>query len=241
MKNKKEDKKKDPNAITNIYKKIPKSLIPKYHNPNFENHKLNHPFRMTVVGSSGAGKTNCAVEIIKRMNDTFGKITVVTKNADEPIYNFLKTKIPPDQFSIFEGIDNVPDLDSYDCDQQHLVIFDDLVLEKNQKKIEEYFIRGRKIACGISMMYLTQSYYKTPKTIRLNSNYLILKKLASKRDLNLILSEVNIGITKEQLMNVYKYCVCDGDFVNFMLIDCDAPNENKFRKNFLEIINLEDE
>jgi ABC-type dipeptide/oligopeptide/nickel transport system ATPase component len=227
------------NEVANIYKKIPKHLLPQYHNPNFENHKIKIPFRMTIVGSSGSGKTNVAVEILKRMNDTFGKITVVTKNADEPIYNFLKLKIHPDQLEVLEGIENIPDLDTYDPDFQHLIIFDDLVLEKNQKKIEEYFIRGRKIAKGLSMMYLTQSYYKTPKTIRLNSNYLILKKLSSKRDLNLILSEVNIGIKKEELFKLYKYCI-DENFTDFMLIDCDAPPESKFRKNFHEILSVEE-
>jgi ABC-type dipeptide/oligopeptide/nickel transport system ATPase component len=227
------------NEVGNIYKKIPKHLLPQYHNPNFENHKIKIPFRMTIVGSSGSGKTNVAVEILKRMNDTFGKITVVTKNADEPIYNFLKLKIHPDQLEVLEGIENIPDLDTYDPDFQHLIIFDDLVLEKNQKKIEEYFIRGRKIAKGLSMMYLTQSYYKTPKTIRLNSNYLILKKLSSKRDLNLILSEVNIGIKKEELFKLYKYCI-DENFTDFMLIDCDAPPESKFRKNFHEILSVEE-
>lgn len=233
-------KEKTKNDVTNIYKKIPKSLLPEYHNPNFENHKLKIPFRMTIVGSSGAGKTNVAIEILKRMNDTFGKVTVITKNADEPIYNFLKMKIPPDQLEVLEGIENIPDLTDYDTDLQHLVIFDDLVLEKKQDKICEYFIRGRKIAKGLSMMYLTQSYYKTPKTIRLNSNYLILKKLASKRDLNLILSEVNIGVKKDELFRIYKYCV-DDNFCNFMLIDCDAPPESKFRKNFHEILEFEDE
>jgi hypothetical protein len=224
------------NQVTNIYKKIPKNLIPKNHNPCFQNHKIKIPFRMLVVGASGAGKTNVASEIMRRMNETFNDITIITKNSDEPIYNYLRTKMTPDELKILEGIESVPDLESFDPEEQHLVIFDDLVLEKNQNKIVEYFVRGRKR--GISMMYLTQSYYKTPRPIRLNINYLILKKLASKRDLNTILSEVNIGLKKEDLLNIYKYCI-DGDFTNFMMIDIDAPAEEKFRKNFLEIISGE--
>ena len=224
------------NRITNIYKKIPKDLLPKTHNPCFDNHKMKVPFRLVIVGASGAGKTNVAVEIMRRMNDTFNDITIITKNSDEPIYNYLKTKMSPDELTVLEGIESIPDLESFDPEVQSLVIFDDLVLEKNQKKIEEYFIRGRKR--NISMMYLTQSYYKTPRPIRLNVNYLILKKLASKRDLNTILSEVNIGLKKEDLFNIYKHCI-EGDFTNFMMIDIDAPEEEKFRKNFLEILNNE--
>jgi hypothetical protein len=232
--------KKNNNEVRNIYKKIPKKLLPSYHNPNYDNHLLNIPFRCVIVGSSGSGKTNVAVEILRRMNDTFGKIWVVTKNKDEPIYNFLQSMIPPDFLDIREGVENIPEFDEFDPELQHMVIFDDLVLEKNQKKIEQYFIRGRKIARGISCLYLTQSFYKTPKVIRLNSSYIILKKLSSKRDLNLILSEVNIGINKNKLFELYKYCI-DGDFTNFLLIDCDAPQEKKFRKNFLEILETEEE
>lgn len=235
---KKDDKRKDKkNQIKNIYKQIPSNLLPKTHNPCFENHKMKLPFRAVVVGASGSGKTNVAVDIMRRMNDTFNDITIITKNADEPIYNYLKTKMGPDELTVLEGIESIPDLESYDPETQHLVIFDDLVLEKNQKKIEEYFIRGRKK--NISMMYLTQSYYKTPRPIRLNINYLILKKLASKRDLNTILSEVNIGLKKEELLSVYKYCT-EGDFTNFMMIDIDAGPEDKFRKNLLEIISIEE-
>jgi uridine kinase len=235
----KRGKNEEPNNITNFYKKIPKNLLPKYENPNYDNHLINVPFRMLIVGASGAGKTSVALEIIKRMNNTFGEITIITKNADEPLYKFLRTKIPAHQLHIYEGINQIPDLDSYDPDFQHLVIFDDLVLEKNQSKIEEYFIRGRKIAKGLSMMYLTQSYYKTPKTIRLNVSYLILKKLASNRDLNLILSEVNLGVNKEVLLALYKYTTTERS--DFLMIDIDELPEKKFRKNFLEIINLEEE
>jgi len=233
-------KKNNNNEVKNIYKRIPKNLLPNYHNPNYNNHLINIPFRIVVIGASGSGKTNVAVEILRRMNDTFGKIWIVTKNQDEPIYNYLQTRIPPEHLEIREGIENIPEFDEFDPELQHCIIFDDLVLEKNQKKIEQFFIRGRKIAKGISCLYLTQSYYRTPKVIRLNCNYMILKKLSSKRDLNLILSEVNVGIDKKKLLEIYKYCV-DGNFTDFLMIDCDAPQEKKFRKNFLEIIETETE
>ena len=43
---------------------------------------------------------------------------------------------------------------------------DDFVCEKNQKPIVDYFIAGRHKNCNV--IYLTQSYYLTPKDIRLN-------------------------------------------------------------------------
>ena len=46
-------------------------------------------------------------------------------------------------------------------DNQNTVNFDDFVCEKNQTPLIEYFIRGRHKNC--SVIYLSQSYYKTPK------------------------------------------------------------------------------
>ena len=125
------------------------------------------------------------------MKNTFGNIKIFCRNKDEPLLEYLKTKIPKEQLQIYEGIDELPNLDLKDNEKgfnptlQHLVIFDDLVLLKDAQsvRISEYFIRARKIAKGISLMYLTQSYFRTPKTIRLNVNYLVVKKVAALRDL----------------------------------------------------------
>ena len=54
-----------------------------------------------------------------------------------------------------------------DCeDNQKVVIFDDYLCEKNQRQLIDYFIQGRHKNC--SVIYLSQSFYKTPKDIRLN-------------------------------------------------------------------------
>lgn len=228
-------KKNTNNKIKNMYEVIPKNLIQESWNPKYKNHLLKLSgggFRMIIVGASGSGKTNVALEIIRRMSDTYQNIYIICKDTSEPLYQFLKMNIM-EGLHLLEGIDKIPKLDDIDMSGQSLIIFDDLVLEKNQKPIEEFFIRGRKKKC--SMMYLTQSFFKTPKTIRVNCNYVIIKKLANNRDLNLILSEYNLGLKKDTLYSIYKYCTDNP--MDFMLIDIDAPEEDKFRHNFLEIIN----
>lgn len=230
----KNKKKTITNEVQNWYGHIPDSLKTQYHNPNYNQHLMNLPFRLLIVGNSGSGKTTLVLELLHRMDDTFGNIIICTKNADEPLYKFLRTKIKPEQLQVYEGIENVPDLDSFDPELQHLIVFDDLVLEKDQSTIEQYFIRSRKIAKGVSCIYLTQSYFKTPKTIRLNSNYIILKKLSSTRDLNMIMNDFSLGIEKEVLIKMYKFCTEEKS--NFLFIDIDAPLENRFRRNFLDII-----
>lgn len=225
--------KKGSNEINNFYTLIPDDLKKKYHNPNIANHLIKIPFRMLIIGGSGSGKTNTAMEVIHRMSGTFEKIVICCKSKAEPLYQFLETKIPPEQLEIYEGIENVPSVDNYKTVGQMLIIFDDLVLDKNQSEIEQYFIRGRKIGGGISCIYLSQSYFKTPKTIRLQCNYLILKKLSSKRDLAQILNEFSLGKDIKELAALYKDATINPLY--FLLIDADAPDDKKFRKGFLDI------
>jgi hypothetical protein len=227
-------KKKFDNSVTQWYSKIPDSLKTSYHNPNYHNHLMNLPFRLLIVGNSGSGKTTLVLELLHRMDDTFGNIIICTKNADEPLYKFLRTKIKAEQLQVYEGIEQIPDLDSFDPELQHLIVFDDLVLEKDQSTIEQYYIRSRKIAKGVSCIYLTQNYFQTPKTIRINCNCIILKKLSSTRDLNMIMNDFSLGIDKDMLVSMYKFCTEEKG--NFLFIDIDAPIENRFRKNFLDII-----
>jgi energy-coupling factor transporter ATP-binding protein EcfA2 len=228
------------NEIKSWYNIVPDSMKQEYHNPSYNNCFIKHVFRCLIIGASGAGKTQLVVELIHRMENTFGNIVIVCKNKEEPLYKFLASKIKPEQFQIFEGIDEIPDLDSYfDKQLQNLVIFDDLVLEKDQSMIEQYFIRGRKIGKGISLCYLTQSYFATPKVIRLNCNYIFIKKLSSTRDLSMILNDFSLGIERDLLMKIYKFCTAEKN--DFLLCDLDAPMESRFRRNFLEQIILGDE
>ena len=53
-----------------------------------------------------------------------------------------------------------------------LIVFDDMIADMiNNKKLNpivtELFIRGRKL--NISIVFITQSYFKVPKDVRLNS------------------------------------------------------------------------
>jgi len=108
---------------------------------------------------------------------------------------------------------------------QTLIVFDDLMTKKDQEDIIEYYIRGRKLGC--SMIYLTQAYNKTPKNIRQNCNYFVLKKLANKRDLNLIIND--ISVEADEVKEIYDMVKETADIKNFTLIDLE---KNKARFNF---------
>ena len=78
-------------------------------------------------------------------------------------------------------------------DNQKLVIFDDYVCDKNQRQLIDYFIQGRHKNC--SVIYLSQSFYKTPKDIPLNCSHYCLYEFPSSRESNRISSE--LGVNKE--------------------------------------------
>jgi hypothetical protein len=85
-------------------------------------------------------------------------------------------------------------------------------------------------------VYLSQSFYRIPKTIRSNCNYFVILKLSGKRDLNLIMSEFELGVSKDELLKIYE----DATSVKFsvLLIDVEADKQERFRKNFKEFYTI---
>jgi len=213
------------------YKKIPERFLTKSHNPHYEIHHIKIPFRMLICGSSGSGKTQTLLNLIHNMPDTFESITITTKNKDEPLYNFLDERYGKKGIKVQEiDKDGLPDLDKFDKTQQHLLVMDDLVGEKNQKPMEQFFIRARKKNC--SLIYISQSYYAVPKMIRNNLTYLIIKQVSSMKNLLMISREYDLGIDKKQLTSMYNDATKDKK--GFLLIDLEGDPNKKFRKNFDE-------
>ena len=211
----------------------------KYHNPNFKKHQIEIPFRMLIIGGSGKGKTNSALNIIHEMSNTFEKIVICCKSACEPLYDYLREKIPDEENLEFYENGEIPQIEQYSDVGQMLIIFDDLVMKKDQSEIAEYFIRGRKVGGGISCMYLTHSYFLTPKIIRLQCQYFILKKNDDKRDLRMILSELGLGVKITELESMYnKALKKETDY--FMIDNKTFDDKYKFRKNITPISEIND-
>ena len=228
---------KKDGKVLDWYSKIPNNLKTNYHNPCFDNHKIKWPFRMVIDGYSGSFKTATCLDIIHRMSDTFALIILCVKNSNEPLYEFLRSKIPPESIQIFEN-GEVPEPSDYkDEDCQILVLFDDLINEPtSQKRIADWFIYGRKIAKGCSCVYITQSWFSVPKKIRNQANLIMIKKLNSMRDLTAILREFSLGLDRFVLTDIYNYAT--ETLQDFLLIDIDAPQEERFRKGYFDIIKL---
>lgn len=223
------------NEIINFYtKKDVQKYLSKSHNPHFDKHHIKIPFRMLICGNSGSMKTNTLLNLIHIMKGTFQRIVIILKSKDEPLYNYLRDKIK--DLEIYEYPDMV-DVDSFDKEIQSLVVMDDLVLEKNQKRLEEFFIRARKKGC--SLAYLSQSYYMTPKVIRQNLSHIILKQVSSFKNLTMIMREYALGVDNKIFKEMYEAC-CNTDKQNFLLIDLENP-DIRFRRNWDSVIQILDE
>ena len=79
-------------------------------------------------------------------------------------------------------------------------MFDDFICDKNQKPLIDYFIQGRHKNC--SVIYLSQSFYKTPKDIRLNCSHYVVYDFPNSNERNMISRELNV--TKDQYIKATK-------------------------------------
>ena len=115
-------------------------------------------------------------------------------------------------------------------------MFDDMIADmESNKKISpivfELFLRGRKL--NISLVFISQSYFKVPKTIRLNAKHCFIKRLPNKRELQQIASNHSSDIDFEDFMKLYQVYIKEPFpfLVNDTTLSSDIPL--RFRKNLL--------
>ena len=68
--------------------------------------------------------------------------------------------------------------------------------------VTELFIRGRKL--NISIVFITQSYFKVPKDVRLNSAHFFIMKISNKREIQQIALNHSSDIDFKDLKNTLK-------------------------------------
>ena len=95
--------------------------------------------------------------------------------------------------------------------------------------ITELFIRGRKLS--ISLIFITQSYFKVPKDVRLNTSHFFIMKIPNKRELQQIAINHSSDINTKDFIEIYRKCT-DKPY-SFLVIDTTLPSNNslRFRKN----------
>ena len=132
-------------------------------------------------------------------------------------------------------------IDEYNLGKKRkiLIVFHDMIADMiNNKKlnsvVSELFIRGRKL--NIPLLFITQSYFKVPKDVRLNSTHFFIMNIPNKRELQQTALNHSSDIDFKDITRVYtKYTAEPYSFlVNDAMLASDNPL--RFRKNILQKI-----
>ena len=229
-------------GVRNWYEYIPTKFKDKPRHYDSEKQvKIKLPARMIFIGTTGSGKTNALMELYFRMN-CFDRVYLYCKVQNEPFYAWLKDLMQKAEdelkYQIFwmsDDLSSLPPATSHDPELNTLVIFDDMMNEKNAllKRVTDYWTLGRK--CGISPWFLSQAYFTVPLDIRRNTPYVVFTKIQTNRDLTSILKDYQLGLTDEQIMAVYHEATQEG-FPHFLMIDLETKNPYwRYRKDWQPI------
>ena len=162
---------------------------------------LHHPYRILIIGGSGSGKTNILVNLINNQPD-IDKIYLYAKDPYESKYQYLINKREsvginhfndPKAFIDYSNDmhDVYKNIDDYNPDKENkiLIVFDDMIADMIHNKklnsiVTELFIRDRKL--NIYLVFITQSNFKVPKDVRLNTSHFFIAKIPNRRELQQI-------------------------------------------------------
>ena len=196
-----------------------------YTNKNKKEHNLNwpyipdHPYRILIIGGSGTGKTNALLNLIHNQQD-IDKIYLYAKDPYEDKYHYLLNKREsvglkhfndPKAFIEFSNdMNNVyKNINNYNLDKENkvLIVFDDMIADMISNKkinsiVSELFIRCKKL--NISLVFISQSYFKVPKDVRNNSTHFFIMKIPNKRELQQITINHSSDINTKDFINIYK-------------------------------------
>lgn len=231
---------KDLKDVVNFYEILP----PKFKSEertydSFNEIQIKIPFRMVLTGGTGSGKTNALMRLFNIMN-CFDRVLLYAGDLSEDLYAYFTDSLEQAEkatgyriLTKSNDISTLTDVGTHDKKLNTLLIIDDMVTEKHKHLMHaaKYWTMGRKK--NVSSIFISQSYYDVPSMIRKNTEYFIFTKIRTARDLTFILKEFQLGLTQEQIMELFIEATREG-FPNFFMIDTNNVKDTsyRFRKNF---------
>ena len=108
----------------------------------------------------------------------------------------------------------------------------------NNKKLNsivtELFIREKKL--NISLVFITQSYFKVPKDVRLNYTHIFILKSLNKRELQQIALNHASDINSKDFIMIYKKCTAEPYSFSVNVATLASDNSLRFRKESFQYI-----
>ena len=136
-------------------------------------------------------------------------------------------------------LDVYKNIKDYNPDKKRkvLIVFDDMIADMiNNKKlnliVSELFIRDRKFK--ISIVFITQSYFRVLKDVRVNSKHFFIMKIRSKKGLQQIAVIYSSDVDFKDFLKIYTKCTAKA--YSFLVIDTTLPSDNplRFKMSLLE-------
>ena len=131
-------------------------------------------------------------------------------------------------------------INEYNLDKENkiLIVFDDMIADMIHNKklnsiVTELFIRGRKL--NISLVFITQSYFKVPKDVRLNTTPFFIAKIPNKRELQQIATNHSSDISSKCFINIYRKCTVEPYRFLLMILRLHQNNPLRFKKIIFRI------
>ena len=188
------------------------------------------------------------MNLIENQPDT-DKIYLYAKDPYESKYQYLVNKregVGINHFNVPKAFidysndmnDVYENINDYNPDKEKkiLIVFDDIIDDMIHNKklnsiVTELFVRGRKL--NISLVFITQSYFKVPKNVRLNTSHFFIAKIPDERELQQIVINHSSDIITKDIANIYRKCKAEP--YSFLVNDTTLASNDplKFRKIFL--------
>ena len=158
-----------------------------------------YSYRILIIGGSGLDKTNMLLILMKHQQPDIDKTYSYVKDPFESKYRLLiyerenvgiKEKSPKAFIDYSRTIDDIyKNLEDHNPTNEWkiLTVFGDTItdIEANKKlspTVAELFLTGIKL--NISFVFISQFYFKVPRTIRLTLHIILLWKYLTKENFN---------------------------------------------------------
>ena len=158
------------------------------HNKNWP-YIPDHPYRVLIIRGSESEKTNLLLSLLENQPD-IDKIYLYAKDPYQSKHQYLINKRESvginhfkDPKAFIEYSNDMNDvyknIDDYNPDKENQTIDFDMIADTIHNKklnsiVTELFIGGRKL--NISLVFITQSFFKVPKVVRLNTSHFFIVK-----------------------------------------------------------------
>lgn len=200
---------------------------------------LPNSIRCIIAGPSNCGKTNLLISLIESEHGLkFENIYIYSKSLEQEKYTYLKNVFSDMNeigFHTFSSSDKV--IAPSQAKKNSIMIFDDVICDKNQENIKNYYCLGRHR--NIDCFYLTQTYTRISKhLIRDNCNLVILFR---QDDMNLKHVYNDMSIACDMKFEQFReFCLdCWRKKYGFAVVDLDSNvNHGRYRKSFSVFLKL---